>query len=153
MKTKTTPWEVVESKWRSTYKIRSHEIMQRKNIQEILIEYPLFSNVRLGHLLVTMQSKMCSEQISDYSTLQVNIDFAVKFQKENIHNNIIDKWDQYADIILNAAYKKTRSDEFDKKLFKDDKGMIHISFSKLYKKMSEKNSIMRRFIFTKEFLK
>lgn len=130
LKSKTTPWEVVESKWRSTHNIRIQEIMQRKNIQEILTEYPLFSNVRLGHLLVTILLNICSVKIYNISFLQINIDFAIMFEK--VHNNGTDKWDQYADIILNAAYKKTRSDEFNKKLFKDDKGMIKfVSLSKL----------------------
>lgn len=53
LKIHITPWEVVETKWRQTFKVRAQLILKRKKMRDIFSEFPLFSNLKLGFILVS----------------------------------------------------------------------------------------------------
>lgn len=53
LKNNDSPWEVIEAKWKKTFNVRCQKIIEMKTIKELLEVFPLFSNLQLGHILVT----------------------------------------------------------------------------------------------------
>lgn len=56
LKSKDTDWEIIEVAWKRTFKIRVEKIQTMKTIKELLDEFPIFSNLAYGHVLVIYNS-------------------------------------------------------------------------------------------------